>query len=279
MESAPMLPDLPFHETTLRLAAFLVVLAVMAILEVLLPRRKRVLPRLSRSITNLTFVGLGALVVRILAFATSTLAVPLVAVAAAVLAHRSGFGLFNWLNWPIWLEALLAIVILDFAIWLQHVLSHRINWLWRVHRMHHSDRDFDVTTALRFHPIEIGLSMLWKVLWVLALGAPAFAVVVFEILLNGLAMFNHANVALPQWLDRILRVVIVTPDMHRVHHSVHSHETNANFGFNLSVWDRVFKTYTAQPQDGHDAMTIGLPAYQTEAPATLRWTLKLPFSG
>jgi sterol desaturase/sphingolipid hydroxylase (fatty acid hydroxylase superfamily) len=273
-----MLPDLPFHELTVRFAAFVGVLAVMVLLETLLPRRARVLPRLTRWTTNLLFVGFGAAAVRILAFAASTLAVPLVAVAAAVAASRWGFGLFNWLDWPIWLEVLASVIILDFAIWFQHYAAHRIPMLWRVHRVHHSDRDLDVTTALRFHPIEIALSMLWKVLWVLALGAPALAVVLFEMILNGFAMFNHANVALPRWLDRVLRTVFVTPDMHRVHHSVHAAETNANFGFNLSIWDRLFKTYTAQPRDGHDAMTIGLPEYQTEQPANLSWTLKLPFT-
>jgi sterol desaturase/sphingolipid hydroxylase (fatty acid hydroxylase superfamily) len=169
------------------------------------------------------------------------------------------------------------VVLLDFAIWLQHVLSHRVPALWQVHQVHHADRDFDVTTALRFHPVEIGLSMLYKVVWVLALGAPVAAVIIFEVILNAFAIFNHANVALPGRLDRALRVVIVTPDMHRVHHSVLAREHHNNFGFNLSVWDRVFGTYTAQPRDGHDGMTIGLPQFQSEAPARLAWSLSLPF--
>ncbi len=274
-----MVPELPFHEPIMRLSVFVGVLVAMAVLEALLPRRKRVLPRAQRWFTNLMFVGFGALVVQALAYIATTLAVPLIAVGAALAASRWGFGVFNWLAWPLWLEVALAIVILDFAIWFQHLASHRIRVLWQVHRVHHTDRDFDVTTALRFHPIEIGLSMLWKVLWVLALGAPVLAVVLFEIMLSGFAMFNHANVAMPLWLDRGLRLIVVTPDMHRVHHSVHAGETNSNYGFNLSIWDRLFKTYIAQPRDGHDAMTIGLPEFQSEHPAELGWSLKLPFRG
>jgi sterol desaturase/sphingolipid hydroxylase (fatty acid hydroxylase superfamily) len=264
-------------EAWVRLAAFVAVLGLMATLEALWPRRQRLIPRATRWVTNLTFVGLGAAIVRLLMAAGATLGVPLVAVLAAMLAERRGWGLFNLTDWPLWLEALAAIVILDFAIWFQHLAAHRLPWLWVVHRVHHADTEFDVSTALRFHPIEIGLSMLWKVLWVLALGAPAAAVIVFEIILNALAMFNHANFALPVWLDRILRSVIVTPDMHRVHHSVRKDEHHTNFGFNLSIWDRLFGTYLAQPRDGHDGMTIGLPQYQTEQPTGLWWSLKLPF--
>jgi sterol desaturase/sphingolipid hydroxylase (fatty acid hydroxylase superfamily) len=169
------------------------------------------------------------------------------------------------------------VIVLDFAIWVQHVLSHQIPVLWRLHRVHHADVDFDVTTALRFHPVEIGLSMLYKVLWVLVLGPTALAVLIFEILLNACAMFSHSNVDVPKGLDRVLRTVLVTPDMHRVHHSVLANEHNANFGFNLSIWDRLFGTYTPEPQGGHHGMTIGLPAYQSEQPTHLAWSLRLPF--
>jgi sterol desaturase/sphingolipid hydroxylase (fatty acid hydroxylase superfamily) len=272
-----MTADLPFNDATVRLAVFLGVLLTMATLEALLPRRKRMLPRLSRWGTNAAIIGLSALLIRALVFVTTYLAVPLVAVTAAIFAQQRGIGLFNWLAWPPGLELLLAIVVLDFAIWFQHVASHLLPVIWRLHQVHHADRDFDVTTALRFHPVEIGLSMLYKVIWVIALGASPLAVIVFEIILNALAMFNHANVALPLWLDRILRLGIVTPDMHRVHHSVHSREHNANFGFNLSIWDRLFGTYIAQPQDGHEAMTIGLPQYQTGQPQQLGWSLLVPF--
>jgi sterol desaturase/sphingolipid hydroxylase (fatty acid hydroxylase superfamily) len=266
-----------FSEGMVRLGVFLAVLILMATAEALLPRRHRTLPRLGRWITNMSIVGLGAVVVRILGFLASYIAFPLVAVVAAIYAGDRGWGLFNWLSWPAWLELLLALAALDFAIWFQHLASHRVPMLWQVHQVHHADRDIDVTTALRFHPVEIGLSMLYKVVWVIALGASPAAVIAFEIGLNALAMFNHANVALPLWLDRVLRTFIVTPDMHRVHHSVHAKEHHHNFGFNLSIWDRLFATYTAQPADGHNGMTIGLPEYQTEAPARLGWSLGLPF--
>ena len=166
---------------------------------------------------------------------------------------------------------------LDFAIWLQHLGSHTIPALWRIHRVHHADVDIDVTTALRFHPVEIGLSMLYKVVWVLLLGPPAGAVVLFEVILNGGAMFNHANFALPARLDRALRALVVTPDMHRVHHSVIPGEHHSNYGFNLSIWDRSFRTYTAQPEKGHLAMTIGLADFQSDRPSQLGWSLGLPF--
>jgi sterol desaturase/sphingolipid hydroxylase (fatty acid hydroxylase superfamily) len=266
------------NESAVRLTVFVVVLCVLAAAEALLPRRHRVLPRVMRWPTNVAIVGLGALVVRALAFLATYVSAPLVAVAAAAAAERWGFGLFNWLGWPAALELVLSVVVLDFAIWFQHYASHLVPALWQIHQVHHADRDIDVTTALRFHPVEIGLSMLYKVVWVFALGAPLAAVIVFEITLNALAMFNHANLALPAWLDRALRKLIVTPDMHRVHHSVIAREHHSNFGFNLSVWDRLFATYNAEPRDGHQAMTIGLPQYQSEAPARLGWSLSLPFT-
>lgn len=271
------IPGLPFNETYVRLGTFAAVLVAMALLEALLPRRRRIFPRLVRWPTNLAIVGLGALVARGLAFGAAHVAVPLVAVGAAAYAARHDIGLFNTLSWPGWLEIVLALVVLDFAIWLQHWISHAVPAFWRLHRVHHADRDFDVTTALRFHPVEIGLSMLYKVGWVMVLGAPALAVVLFEVILNGLAMFNHANVALPRRLDAALRLLVVTPDMHRVHHSVHRGEHHANFGFNLSIWDRLFRTYVAAPRDGHEGMTIGLPEYQSDGPQRLGWSLRLPF--
>lgn len=202
---------------------------------------------------------------------------PLVAVGAALLVETSGFGLLNFVVWPFWLEILIAVVVLDFAIWLQHLISHRSSMLWRLHRVHHADVDIDVSTALRFHPVEIGLSMLYKVGWVLLLGPSVVAVVLFEVILNACAMFSHANVALPSRLDRALRAFLVTPDLHRVHHSVLKGEHHSNFGFNLSIWDRLFGTYVAQPEHGHEHMTIGLPAYQSDAPTRLGWSLLLPF--
>lgn len=260
-------------EPMLRFGVFALVFVVMALFEIASPKRTLVAPKGRRWLTNLAIVGIDSLLVRLMA----ALAVPLVAIAAAVYAEANHIGLFNLLDWPVWLEILIAVVVLDLAIWFQHWAAHTIPALWRLHQMHHADVDIDVTTAIRFHPIEIALSMLWKIVCVLALGISPLAVLLFEIILNGCAMFNHANVALPAWLDRGLRTVIVTPDMHRVHHSVIGGELNSNYGFNLSIWDRMFGTYTAQPSKGHEGMTIGLSTYQSEAPTRLAWSLLLPF--
>jgi len=260
-------------ETAFRLAAFLAVFAIMGVLELLIPKRRLTAAKARRWLTNLTIVGVDSLLVRLMA----SLAVPLAAVAAAFYAEQQGFGLFNWTGWPLWLEIVLALAALDFALWLQHLASHKLSLLWRLHQMHHADVDIDVTTAIRFHPIEIGLSMLWKIVWVLALGVSPLAVLLFEVILNGASMFNHANVALPARLDALLRSVIVTPDMHRVHHSVIHREHDSNYGFNLSVWDRLFGTYTAQPEKGHEGMTIGLAPYQSADPTRITWSLVLPF--
>lgn len=260
-------------ETTFRLGVFLIVFLIMAILERLLPKRALRAAVAKRWATNLSITVIASLLVRAMAY----LSVPLVAVAAALYGERHGIGLFNWTNWPTWLEVIVAMVVLDFAIWLQHLMSHKMPILWRLHQMHHADIDIDVTTAIRFHPFEIALSMIWKIIWVFALGASALAVILFEVLLNGCAMFNHANLALPSWLDRILRLVIVTPDMHRVHHSTLREEHDSNYGFNLSLWDRLFKTYCAQPKAGHQGMKIGLEAYQSEDPTRLSWSLSIPF--
>ena len=260
-------------ETILRLSAFIGIFTVMALIELAAPRRALNHSKPRRWLTNLSISGLNALLLRLMAM----LAVPVAAVAAAEWARVAGWGAFNLLGWPFWLEVLLAIIVLDLAIYAQHVIFHKVPALWRLHQVHHADVDFDVSTALRFHPVEIALSMLIKIAVVLALGAPAIAVVLFEIILNGCAMFNHANIKLPRWLDAALRRVLVTPDMPRVHHSVIRRETNSNFGFNLSVWDRIFGTYRAQPEAGHDAMAIGLSDYQNEDPTRFGWSLVLPF--
>lgn len=262
-------------ETTLRLGVFLVVFGIMAAAEMMRPKRRLNHDRGRRWLTNLSIVAVDSLVVRLM----GAFAIPLAAVAAAFYAARQGWGLFNWLDWPMWLEVLISMVVLDLAIWFQHLVSHKVPVLWRLHQMHHADVDIDVTTAIRFHPIEIGLSMLWKIVCVLALGASPEAVLLFEIVLNACAMFNHANFAVPLSIDRVLRLVIVTPDMHRVHHSVLHHEHDSNYGFNLSVWDRIFGTYTHAPEKGHEGMTIGLAPYQSDAPTRLGWSLLLPFRG
>ena len=259
------------YEIVIRLAVFLGLFAVFATLEALTPRRARVQARAGRWLTNLSITVLNTLALRAL-----SVALPFLAVGAAVDAWSHSWGLLNKVAWPLWLEVLLAILALDFAIWLQHLITHKVPLFWRFHRMHHADRDMDVTTALRFHPVEILASMGLKIGLVYLLGPQAVAVVLFEVILNGTALFNHANLRLPLWLDRVLRWVLVTPDMHRVHHSVHRAEHDSNYGFALSVWDRIFRTYVAQPAGGHDAMVVGLQG-QDEKPARLGWSLWLPF--
>jgi sterol desaturase/sphingolipid hydroxylase (fatty acid hydroxylase superfamily) len=259
-------------EPYLRAGTFAGVLAVMASLEAMWPRRARVQTRFARWRTNGAMLLISTLVARALAF----LAPPLAATGAALLAQSHGVGLFNMTAGPAWIEVALAILALDAAIWGQHVAFHRVAFFWRFHRVHHADRDIDATTALRFHPGEIVASVLWKAAVVAALGAPVVAVIAFEMLLNACAVFNHANMKLPAWLDGALRIVLVTPDMHRVHHSVRVEELNTNFGFCLSLWDRASGLYRAQPQDGHEAMTIGLEGHQDDAPAKLGWSLVFP---
>ena len=259
------------HEALIRLGVFAGLFALFAVFETLAPRRRRTQPRAHRWATNWAILLLDAGTLRLLA-----LTLPLLAVGAAIDAHRLGWGLFNHTDWPLWFEGVLAILILDLAIWAQHYVTHRVPLLWRFHRVHHADRDMDVTTAIRFHPAEIAASMLLKIGLVYALGPPALAVLIFEILLNGTALFNHANIALPSRLDHALRRVLVTPDMHRVHHSARGCEHGSNFGFALSVWDRLFGTYCAQPAAGHDGMILGL-AWQDDSPAKLGWSLWLPF--
>lgn len=259
------------NEALLRLTVFLALFALFAGLEAWIPRRRLRAPRPRRWFTNLSLVILDSFALRILA-----LALPLLAVGAALDAERMGWGLFNHLSGPLWLEGMLSILLLDFAVWAQHLITHKVPVFWRFHRVHHADRDFDVTTALRFHPVEILASMLLKIGLVYLLGPQAVSVVLFEVILNGTAMFNHSNLRLPLWLDRSVRLVLVTPDMHRVHHSIHRHEHDSNYGFALSVWDRIFRTYRPMPEAGHDNMVVGLE-WQDDKPSRLGWALILPF--
>lgn len=236
-------------EPVFRLSAFLGVLAAMAIWEIASPRRRREFPKLTRWSNNLAMVLVDTALLRLL--------FPILAVGMATLAAERGWGFFNLTGAPGWLAIPLSMLLLDLVIYAQHVLFHAAPFLWRFHRVHHADPDIDATTALRFHPVEILLSMAIKLAIVALLGAPAVAVLLFEILLNAAAMFNHANIALPRKTDRLVRLFLVTPDMHRVHHSVIPAETHSNFGFNLPWWDRIFGTYRAQPREGHEGMTIG----------------------
>jgi sterol desaturase/sphingolipid hydroxylase (fatty acid hydroxylase superfamily) len=258
------------NEPLIRFVAFFGVFAVMALWEMLAPRRRDV-ARAGRWLSNLGIVVLNSVVLRLI--------FPAAAVGIALYAEARGIGLFNLVELPLWLVIVLAFLVLDFAVWLQHRVMHAVPVLWRLHRMHHADTGFDVTTGLRFHPIEIILSMLWKGVVIFALGAPAVAVLVFEVALNATSMFNHGNVRLPLAIDRVLRLVVVTPDMHRVHHSTWRPETDSNFGFNLPWWDRLFRTYRAQPRDGHETMTIGLNTFRTPRDGRLDRLLIQPFIG
>lgn len=257
------------HEPTIRLGAFFSIFAVMALWELAAPRRALTVSKRLRWFSNLGVVVLNTVLARLI--------LPMAPVVFATLAMKNGWGVFNLLDWNGWLELALAVIVMDFAIWLQHVMVHAIPLLWRLHRMHHADLDFDVTTGARFHPIEIILSLGIKFAVIALIGASPVAVLVFEVLLNATAMFNHSNVKLPLGLDAVLRLFVVTPDMHRVHHSIHVNETNSNFGFNLPWWDRLLGTYTAQPQDGHEAMTIGLNQFRKARDERLDQMLIQPF--
>ena len=257
------------HEGSLRLGIALALFAILALTEAMKPRRERNQTRKQRWTTNLAIIVLDSLLVRLL--------FPAAAVGVALWAQAGGYGLFNVLDVPLWAAVLLSSMVLDFSVWASHVASHKVPLFWRFHRMHHADRDIDVTTGVRFHPLEIIASMAWKAAVVVALGAPPEAVIVFEIVLNGTAMFNHSNWKLPLALDRTLRIVLVTPDMHRVHHSAKGDETDSNYGFNLPWWDRMFGTYIDQPEAGHDGMTIGLNRWQDERPGRIGWSLAVPF--
>jgi sterol desaturase/sphingolipid hydroxylase (fatty acid hydroxylase superfamily) len=256
----PSSQSLLAYESAIRLAAFGAVIAAMALWELAAPKRRLSLGRGARWPGNLGVVILDTLIVRIL--------FPTAAVGVALACEQRGWGLFNLVAVPWGLATLASVVLLDLAIYLQHVLFHAVPALWRLHRMHHADLDIDVTTGVRFHPAEIVLSLFIKFAVIAVIGAPAAAVLIFEVLLNATSMFNHSNIAMPPAADRLVRLVVVTPDMHRVHHSIERRETNSNFGFNFPWWDRLFGTYRPQPAQGHAAMTIGIENFRD--PAELR---------
>lgn len=259
------------YEPVVRLAVFFAVLTAIALWEALAPRRRRRFSRWRRWPSNLALVALNTALLRLL--------FPAAAVGMAAAAGEQGWGLFNSVPMPAWVALVLSVLLLDFAIYLQHVLFHAVPALWRLHRMHHADLDIDVTTGARFHPIEIVLSMLLKLAVVAALGAPALAVLIFEVLLNATAMFNHGNLRLAEAIDRRLRWLVVTPDMHRIHHSVLTAETNSNFGFNLPWWDRLLGTYRPDPREGQTGMTIGIEQFREASDLRLDRMLAQPFLG
>jgi sterol desaturase/sphingolipid hydroxylase (fatty acid hydroxylase superfamily) len=260
------------NEPVIRLGFFLGVFAVVALWEVVAPRRALTVSKALRWASNLGLVVLNTVVLRLL--------FPLAAVGVAAFAAENGWGLLNHFQVPFWVAVPLAVITMDLVIWLQHVMVHAVPALWRLHRVHHADLDYDLTTGARFHPLEIILSMLIKFATIVVLGPPILAVVIFEVLLNATAMFNHGNIRLPAAVDRVLRWVLVTPDMHRVHHSIEDDETNSNFGFNLPWWDRLFGTYRDQPRAGHLGMTIGIRDFRNPGEVDrLDGMLWLPFKG
>ena len=260
------------HEPAIRLGFFVGVFVIVALWELAAPRRALTVSKALRWGSNLGLVALNTLVLRLM--------FPLAAVGVTAFSVANGWGLLNHFQVPFWLAVPVAVIAMDFVIWLQHVMVHAVPALWRLHQVHHADLDYDLTTGARFHPIEIALSMLIKFATITVLGPPVLAVVIFEVLLNATAMFNHGNIRLPAALDRVLRWFVVTPDMHRVHHSVEDDETNSNFGFNLPWWDRLFGTYRAQPRAGHDAIVIGIHGHtDPREVARLDGMLLMPFKG
>ncbi len=258
------------HEPAVRLGFFAGIFVVVALWELLAPRRALTVSKALRWASNLGLVALNTVLLRLM--------FPAAAVGVAAFGVAHDWGLLNHYQVPFGLAVPVAVIAMDFVIWLQHVMVHAVPALWRLHQVHHADPDYDVTTGARFHPVEIVLSMLIKFATIVVLGPPVLAVVMFEVLLNATAMFNHGNIRLPAALDRVLRWFVVTPDMHRVHHSVEGDETNSNFGFNLPWWDRLFGTYRAQPRAGHDAMLIGLRGHtDVREVARLDGMLAMPF--
>ena len=256
-------------ETAIRFGSFFGMLLIMGAAETLWPRRPLTAPKNRRWLSNLSILGLSTLLIRLL--------VPVIPTGVALYAADKGIGLLHLVPLPEWSAIVISVLLLDMIIYWQHVLFHRIPVLWRIHRMHHADTDIDASTGIRFHTIEFILSIGLKLAAILILGPPVIAVIAFEILLNGCALFNHANVHLPVGLDKWLRLFVVTPDMHRVHHSTSPAEFNTNYGFNMPWWDRLFGTYKPQPDLGHEAMKIGLNIFRDPEYLSLRKMLAMPF--
>ena len=253
----------------IRLAIFIGFLALLIGLEFYAPRRKLSYSRWKRWPVNLTLTIINSLMIKFTVVA--------IAYVAAVSAFEHHWGLLNILAVPNWLTFIITIILLDLAIYGQHIASHKWRWFWRLHKIHHTDLDFDVTTSVRFHPVEIIVSMAYKLFCIYLIGANPTGVIAFEIILSSCALFNHSNINIPLAADKLIRRILVTPDMHRVHHSVIRTETDSNFGFSISIWDRLFKTYTDQPKEGHINMTIGLPEYQYSNDVKLPRLLLMPF--
>ena len=259
------------NEVLIRLGFFFGIFIIVAVWELLSPRRRLTTSKPTRWLSNMGIIFIDSLAVRFL--------LPIPAIGLAVMAETNGWGLLNNINLPLWLTITAGVLALDLIVYLQHVMFHAVPILWRLHMMHHADLDYDVTTGLRFHPLEILISMVIKFSAIAVIGPSALTVILFEIILNGTAMFNHGNIRLPLGIDKVMRLFVVTPDMHRVHHSVTIRETNSNFGFNFPWWDRLFGTYRSQPAVGHEGMTIGLAQFRDAKKLSLPWMLALPFIG
>jgi sterol desaturase/sphingolipid hydroxylase (fatty acid hydroxylase superfamily) len=257
------------HEESNRLGAFFCVFLLVAIWELIAPRKTLTVSKVVRWYSNLGITVINTFLLRLF--------FPIMAVGMANLAQERQWGLMNHIDVPFWPVVFLSVVVLDFIVYLQHVMFHQVPIFWCLHRMHHTDLNIDVTTGSRFHPIEIFISMVIKVGVVIGLGIPPVAVVIFEVFLNVMAMFNHGNIYIPSGIDRVLRWLVVTPDMHRIHHSVLPQETYSNYGFNISLWDRLFGTYCHQPQNGHDRMDIGIEIFRNTKFLNLHWLLIQPF--
>ena len=264
-----MLDSLIQDDAVIRLSVFLAVFAIFAIWELIAPRRKQYYSKSLRWLNNLSITTINVLITRFL--------IPVTVIYVALFSQSSNLGLLNLVELPEIVAIIIAVLLLDLSIYIQHYIFHKVDFLWRLHRMHHADLEFDVSTAIRFHPVEIILSLVIKMAVVVAIGAPAVAVLLFEIVLNASSMFNHANIRIPRSIDRFLRLFIVTPDMHRVHHSIIRKETNSNFGFNLPWWDYIFRTYRDQPKDGHLEMTIGIESFRDQRELWLDRLLLQPF--
>lgn len=258
------------NESVIRVGAFGVIFIIVAVAEAVSPRRVLTCATAKRWFTNLVIIALNPLTVRLI--------FPVLPAGMALLAKQRQWGLFNNIGLPIWFETACCVILLDMIIYFQHVLLHATPSLWRLHMVHHADLDFDVTTGLRFHPFEIVVSMGIKLAAIIVLGPSALSMLIFEAALNGIAMFNHGNIRMPEKLDRILRIFVVTPDMHRVHHSVIIQETNSNYGFNFPWWDRLFGTYKRQPANGHEKMSIGLSQFREASRLSLPRVLIMPFT-
>jgi len=258
------------NESLIRISFFITILLLMSYFEYTIPRKKLLLSKFRRWSNNISIVLINSLLLKLI-FASS-------AISISIYTTKEHIGLLNLIEIPFFFSVVLSIILLDLIIYIQHRLFHEINFFWKFHKVHHSDMDYDVTTGFRFHPIEILISMLIKIVSIFILGVPVFAVVVFEVILSSLALFNHSNIKLPKKLDKNLRYLLVTPDIHRIHHSIYNNELNSNYGFNLSLWDRIFKSYTNKPKDNYKKMTIGLKEFnnKTETVSILS-ILTLPF--